>query len=41
MFGSVVFRDKTRKRTSYKSEEIRFKFPSEHQINEKEYPGEI
>lgn len=40
-FGRVYYRNRKRKRTSWKSLSLRFKFPSEHTVDEKQYPGEM
>lgn len=40
-FGSMMFKDKSRKKNFYSSSEIRFKSPAEHTINGKKYPIEM
>lgn len=40
-FGRMYYRNNKRKRTSWKSLSLRFKFPAEHFIDGKQYPGEM
>jgi len=37
----VIYKNRKRKRTLWNAQEVRFKFPSEHKIDGKAYPGEM
>lgn len=37
----MVYKNRKRKRTLWNAQEIRFKFPSEHKVDGKNYPGEM
>jgi len=40
-FGKMIARDSKRQRVTWKATEVRFKFRSEHKIDEKDYPCEM
>lgn len=40
-YGQMIYKNKKRKRTLWNAEEVRFKFPSEHKVDGKAYPGEM
>lgn len=40
-YGTVIYKNRKRKRTNWSASEIRFKFPSEHKIDGKHFPGEM